>query len=83
MQPCLFWTGERAELRITSVELLTEYHLARDLIYVEVVRTGGGRASTSGQGSLALTLEMAGICKSDAESEAGHLSATTNRPLRC
>jgi hypothetical protein len=37
MQPCLFWTGERAELRITSVELLTEYHLAGVLAYSEVV----------------------------------------------
>jgi len=37
MQPCLFWTGERAELRITSVELLTEYHLAGVLAHSEVV----------------------------------------------
>jgi hypothetical protein len=37
MQPCLFWTGERAELRITSVELLTEYYLAGVLAYSEVV----------------------------------------------
>ncbi len=37
MQLCLSWTGERAELRITSVELLTEYHLAGVLAYSEVV----------------------------------------------
>jgi hypothetical protein len=40
MQPCLFWIGERAELRITSVELLTEYHLAGVLAYSEVLWAG-------------------------------------------
>ena len=40
VQPCLFWTGERAELRISSVELLTEYRLARVSAYVEVIMAG-------------------------------------------